>query len=159
MPDYRSDLFFLQTTYLTLIGQLFRNIYETTKRPSPAKANLVQRVLPFIFYFFNVTSKPDETKGSPFRFFWHCVTFRKFLMSPEGPLSSFLLFCNRMYVNISKRVPLLHFSTLWYIFRKKMFCAFWALDIAPTLDVLVLVICNLGRSTKYKACFVMGETR
>ena len=30
MPDYSSDLFFLQTTYLTLIGPLFRNIPETT---------------------------------------------------------------------------------------------------------------------------------
>ena len=69
-------------------------------------------------------------------------------MSPKGPPLSFLLFCYRMRVYKSKRVPLLHFSALCDIFRKnffsqkfqvffpkEMFCAFWALDIAPTWDV------------------------
>ena len=57
-----------------------------------------------------------------------------------------------MLVYKSKRVPLLHFSALCDLFRKnffskipsffpkKMFCAFWALDIAPTWDVPVLFI-------------------
>ena len=40
-------------------------------------------------------------------------------MSQKGPPSSFLIFCNRMYVNKSQRVPLLHFSALCDIFRKK----------------------------------------
>ena len=55
-----------------------------------------------------------------------------------------------MYVYKSRRVPLLHFLALSdfferiffpkiSIFFQKMFCAFWALDMAPTLDVLVLV--------------------
>ena len=55
-----------------------------------------------------------------------------------------------MYVNESRRVPFLHFSALcdffwkkkifqkFQFFRKKIFCAFWALDMAPTLDVPVL---------------------
>ena len=54
-----------------------------------------------------------------------------------------------MFIN-QKGSPLLHFSALCDIFRKKffskipsffpkkMFCAFWALDIAPTWDVPVL---------------------
>ena len=51
MPDYSSDLFFLQTTILTLIGPLFRNNPETTQGAQSgkeAKANLVQT-------FFKVT--------------------------------------------------------------------------------------------------------
>ena len=42
-------------------------------------------------------------------------------MSPKGPPLSFLLFCYRMRVYKSKRVPLLHFSALCDIFRKKIF--------------------------------------
>ena len=45
-------------------------------------------------------------------------------MSPEGPLRVFWYFATE--------------CMLIKIFPKKMFCAFWALDIAPTLDVLVL---------------------
>ena len=94
------------------------------------------------------------------------------------PLRVFLLFCNRMYVNESPRVPPFHFLALCDIFKfyfvpsrepvifqsyrawKSHFgclesvfkafheyvlsifrklCASWALDIAPTLDVPVLL--------------------
>ena len=69
-------------------------------------------------------------------------------MSPRVPPLSFLLFCNRMHVWKSKRVPsstffgtVRHFPEKIFrkfpIFFQKMFCAFWALDIAPTLDVAV----------------------
>ena len=57
-----------------------------------------------------------------------------------------------MYVNKSRRAPLLHFSALcdfferkkffknFNFFPKKIFCAFRALDMAPTLDVPVLFL-------------------
>ena len=32
-----------------------------------------------------------------------------------------------------------------FFFQKKMFCAFWALDIAPTLDVPVLFLLILPK--------------
>ena len=77
---------------------------------------------------------------------FHTFTCFELLRLQEKCPSSFLIFCNRMYVNKSKRVdsnkPLLHFSALCDIFRKKnskisyffqkMFCDFGALDIAPT---------------------------
>ena len=64
-------------------------------RPSPANANLVQRV--------------------PLPFFRHWATFFEiFLMSQKGTVSKFPLrvFCNRIYVNKSQRV-----RPPFYIFR------------------------------------------
>ena len=123
-------------------------------RPSPAKGDLVQRVPLSFFHFFRETYKTC-LKGPPLDFFRHCATFfsKKILMSQKGPPSSFFIFCNWMYVNKSQRVPLLHFSALcdffferifffknYKFFSKKIFCSFWALDMAPTLDVLVLFL-------------------
>ena len=91
-------------------------------------------------------------------------------MSPKGPPLSFLLFCYRMRVYKSKRVPLLHFSALCDIFRKnffskissffpkKMFCAFWALDIAPTWDVPVLFTLTYIGSYGTKKCKYSMQT-
>ena len=82
-----------------------------------------------------------------------------FLMSPKGPPFIFLTICNRMNVQKSQRVPLLHFSALcdlpetskkidffsifisYGCFRReyfdtlKSFCYFRALDMAPTWAV------------------------
>ena len=78
------------------------------------------------FTFSRKPTNPDVPKGSPFGLF-----FENFLMSPKGPPSSFLIFCNGMYVNKSRRVPLLHLSALcdfferkFQVFFQKMFCAF-----------------------------------
>ena len=74
------------------------------------------------FYFLNVTYKPGR-KVPPFNFFGTVrLFFSKFFQCPQrvSPLS-FLLFCYRMRVYKSKRVPLLHFSALRDIFRKKIF--------------------------------------
>ena len=59
----------------------------------------------------------------PFNFFSALCDFffEIFLMSQRVPPLSFLLFCYRMRVYKSKRVPLLHFSALCDIFRKKNF--------------------------------------
>ena len=50
MPDSYSE-FFLQTTDLTLIGQLFRETPETTKAKS-GQCKLSAKGPSFIFYFF-----------------------------------------------------------------------------------------------------------
>ena len=43
-------------------------------RPSQANGNLVQRVPPFIFYFFYVTYKTGrDQRVHPFNFFRHCA--------------------------------------------------------------------------------------
>ena len=76
-----SDLFFLQTTDLTLIGQLFTETTKTTQVKS-GQGKLSARVpFPFLL-FFNVTYKNrTRLKGPPFDFFG---TVRSFLMSRKG---------------------------------------------------------------------------
>ena len=112
------------------------------------QVKLSAKGLPFHFLLYqgNLQNRM-RLKGPPFDFFGSVRLFLKIFKCP--PLS-FSLFCNRMYVYKSKRVPFLHFWALCDIFRKKkiqksqvffqkkMFCAFRALDTAPTLDVLVL---------------------
>ena len=116
-----------------------------------------KRIPPLVFYFLFTFSrkptKPDVPKGSPLWIFFGTMRlfFENFLMSPKGPPSRFLIFCNGMYVNKSRRSPFYifrhyatfferkNFSKISRFFSKKLFCAFWALDMAPTLDVLVLL--------------------
>ena len=66
-------------------------------------------------FFFRLQS----SHGTLLIFFGTATFFRNFLTSPKGPPLSFLLFCNRMQVYKSQRVPLLHFLALCDIFRKK----------------------------------------
>ena len=56
MPDSNSELCFLQTTDLTVIGPL---LTETTKstQAKTGERNLRAKGPPFIFLFFNVTYK------------------------------------------------------------------------------------------------------
>ena len=117
-------------------------------RPSPAKANVVKRV-PLSFLTFQGNIQNRTCLKVPFGFFSAlCDFFSNIFMSPKGPPSSFLIFCNGMYVkNIQKGPPLTFFGTMWlflkeknfqkFQFFSKMFCTVWALDMAPTLDVLV----------------------
>ena len=123
-------LFFLQTTILTLIGPLFRleTILKPPEhlRPSPAKGDLVQRVPPFIFSLFQGNLQNRTClKGPPLDFFGTVrLFFENFLMSPKDPPSSFLIFCKRMYVNKSKRVPFFIFRRYATIFARKKFKSF-----------------------------------
>ena len=148
-------LFFLQASILTLIGPLFRNKPETTK---PPKAKSRQGKLspkgPLSFFTFSgKPTKPDVPKGSPlWIFFRHCATFfRKFFnVSKESPFRVLWYFATEYMLIKPKGSPFYifqHYATFSerkefkkFIFYKKIFCAFWALDIAPTLDVPVLFL-------------------
>ena len=94
-------------------------------RPSQANGNLVQRVPLSFFPFLRNLQNRKRPKGPPFNFFGIVRNFfLKFLRSQKSPPSSFLIFCNRMYVNESQRVPPFHFSALCDIFEvffKKFF--------------------------------------
>ena len=144
MPDYSSELFFfsLQSSH--------RSVHFLEKFLKPPKAKSGQGKLspkcPLSFFTFSrKPTKPGVPKGSPFRS---------------------LIFCNRMYVNKSKRVPpftffgtMRHFSKeknskISSFFSKKNVLRFLSLtklykvyrsytklyrvDIAPTSDVLRL---------------------
>ena len=73
-------------------------------------------------------------------------------MSPKGPPFEFFVILQQIACLEIKKGPLFYifrhcatfseskiFSKISSFFPKKMFCAFWALDIAPTLDVPVLL--------------------
>ena len=92
---------------------------RTTKaiRPSPISGNESHFSY---FTFLTSPTKPDETKGSPLLIFLaFCDFFSKIFQGLKRvPLSSFLIFCNRIYDNKAQRVPLftffgtmLHFPT------------------------------------------------
>ena len=111
----------------------FYNSAQSTWGQVRPRQTLLQRVPPFIFYFFKETYKTGRAQRVP-------------------PLS-FLIFCNVRFVNKSRRVPpFTFFGTMrlllkekfffknFNFFPKKVFYAFWALDMAPTLDVLVLFL-------------------
>ena len=85
MPDYSSDLFF-QTTILTLIGPLFTILRRAPEAKSAQRQTLLQRVPPFIFYFFKETYKTGRAQRvPPLDFFRNCATFfRKFFNVPKG---------------------------------------------------------------------------
>ena len=60
---------------------------------------------PLIFPFLTLHTKPDETRGSPFHFFWHSATsFSIFFCLQESP-SSFLIFCSKLKFQKAQRVP------------------------------------------------------
>ena len=111
--------FFLQTTILTLIGPLF-TILRRAPEASPPKANLTPKGPPFHFLLFqgNIQNRTCP-KGPPFGLFFGTVRlfFENFLMSPL----SFLIFCNEMFVNKSRRVPLFTFFGTMRLLSKKKF--------------------------------------
>ena len=87
-------------------------------RPSQANGNLVQRVPPFLNLFYVTYKTGRDQRVSPFIFLALCeIFFEIFYGLKRVPLSSFLIFCNRMYVNESQRVPPFQFSALCDIFE------------------------------------------
>ena len=75
---------------------------------------------PFHFSpFLRNLQNRKRPKGPSFPFFFRTVRifFENFLRSQKSPPSSFLIFCNKMYVDESQRVPPFHFSALCDIFE------------------------------------------
>ena len=104
-PTIAVTVFFLQT-----VGPLFRNNSETTKPPKAksGQGKLSPKGPTFHFFQGNL-----QKRMFPWIFFGSVTFFRKFFIVPKrSPPSSFLIFCNGMYVNKSRRVPLLHFLEL-----------------------------------------------
>ena len=79
----------------------------------------------FLFTFSRKPTKPDVPKGSPLWIFFGTVRlfFENFFYVPKGslPPSRFLIFCNGMFVNKSRRVPPFTFFGIMRLFfeRKK----------------------------------------
>ena len=85
--------------------------YRTTKSTEPASgitSELLQRVPPSVYSIFNVRYKTGrDYRVPPLNFFRHCATFfSNFLLSPNGPPSSFLIFCSKLKFQKAQRVPL-----------------------------------------------------
>ena len=129
-------------------------------RPSQANGNLVQRVPPFIFYLFYVTYKTGrDQRVPPFGFFRHCATFfsKTFQSLKRVPPSSFLIFCNRLYVNESQRVPFSFFGTMRHFrsfFQKKFFKIFKFSNFVPSRESDFPVISSMkGTLWVSRKCF------
>ena len=90
--------------------------YRTTKSTAPASGiifELLQRVPPFVYSIFNVRYKTGRTVR---------LFFRNFFNVPKGsPLGVFCYFATECVFINQKGSPLLHFSALRDIFRKKIF--------------------------------------
>ena len=114
-PDYYSHSFFFKDR----LEATNVNVQYLQLNEYPGNASkLFQSVPPLVFYFLFTFSrkptKPEVPKESLLWIFSGTVRLflENFLLSPKGPPSRFLIFCNGMYVNKSRRVPLLHFSAL-----------------------------------------------
>ena len=108
--------FFRQTTDLTVYVLIFTETTKATQAKSgqckPSAKGPPFHFLPFLRNLQNRT-RPKGLLGTVRNF------FEKILMSQKSPPSSFLIFCNIMYVNNSQMVPPFHFSALCDIFRKR----------------------------------------
>ena len=104
MPDFSSDVFFsffLQTTIPTLIGPLFTIL----RRAPEAKANFTPKDPPFHFLLFQGNIQNRTCPKGPQRV----------------PPLSFLIFCNVMFVNKSRRVPPFTFFGTMRLLLKEIF--------------------------------------
>ena len=136
----------------------FYNSAQSTWGQVRPRQTLLQRVPPSIFYFFKDTYKTGRAQRvPPLDFFRNCETFfRKFFNVPKGsPLWVFWYFATECLLINPEGSPFYifrHYATSFErkiffenfnFFPKKVFYAFWALDMAPTLDVLVLFIVSI----------------
>ena len=96
--------------------------------------------------FFEHLRKRRTLKGPLFQFFLGIVLifFSKLHFPSEGPCI-FLIFCNKLDFQQAQRVP------PFTIFKT---CAFWALDIASTLDVPILLVLLLTNEFSSLAKFL-----
>ena len=126
-PDYYSGKFFFLFFFVRPQNVcVVDTFYRTTKSTAPASgiiSELLQRVPPFVYSIFNVRYKTGRNyRVPPLNFFRHCATFRNFFIVPKGsPLGVFCYFATECVFINQKGSPLLHFSALRDIFRKKIF--------------------------------------
>ena len=123
MPDYSSDLFFFffssdynpHTDRSTFYNSQFCAEHLGQVRP---RQTLLQRVPPFIFYFFKETYKTGRAQRvPPLDFFWNCATFfRNFFFE-----NFFFRKQNGMFVNKSRRVPPFTFFGTMRLLLKEYF--------------------------------------
>ena len=102
----------------------FYNSAQSTWGQVRPRQTLLQRVPPFIFYFFKETYKTGRAQRvPPLDFFRNCATFfRKFFNVPKGfPLWVFWYFATECLLINPEGSPLLHFSALCDFFWKKNF--------------------------------------
>ena len=88
--------------------------YRTIKSTAPASgiiSELLQRVPPFVYSIFNVRYKTGRNyRVPPLNFFGTVrLFFSNFLLPPNGPPSSFLIFCSKLKFQKAQRVPLSSF--------------------------------------------------
>ena len=149
VPPFIFYLFYV--TYKT--GRLQRvppfNFFFGTVRIFFSKIFNVSKDSPLrIFWYFATESMLMNPKGSPLFIFRHCATFSKFFQ--EKNFQNFFCFQSsrekwfsshieheRHTLGVSKVFSKLFMNTSWAYLEN---CAFWDLDIAPTLDVPVLFL-------------------
>ena len=156
-PTITVASFFSSDYNLTLIGSLFlkSKLLKLLPQGQARSAEISAKGSPLSFFtILTQPTKPDETKGSPLSiFFRHCATFFEnfFNVSKESPFRVFWYFATEYMLIKPKGSP---FYIFWYyatfserniqkfqvFFKKKVICAFWALDIASTLDAPVLFL-------------------
>ena len=136
-------LFFRQTTELIAYVPLFTETDKTTQVKS-GQWKLSAKGPPFHFSpFLRNLQNRKRPKGPPFQFCFGTVRnfFRKiFKVSKESPLRVFLIFCNRMYVNESQRVPLFifrHYATFSKFFFKKNFKKIFKFYFVPSRETVI----------------------
>ena len=111
-----------------------------------------------MFWYFATESMLMNPKGSPRFIFRHYTTFSKFFSKKnfQKNFQNFFCFQSGKVIFQSYRAWKEHFVCLESVFKAfheyilgifRKLCAFWALDIAPTLDVPVLFFVTLQTSS------------
>ena len=130
--DYHSDSFFFNPHELTkIVQQKFYKI-SWSQIESFSLANLTKKVFPL---FPRTIPYRERPKSPTFQFFFGIVRlFRK--KSPKGSPFNFLMFCDRIDVEKSQRVPFSVFSAL---------CDFFSEFFSPFFSPFIfLMFCNNG---------------
>ena len=135
-------IFFDPFHFFSALCELFSKIFNVSKE-SPLR----------IFWYFATDSMLMNPKGSPLFIFRHYATFSKFFFKKNfsrkifKKIFKFFCFQSGKVIFQSYRAWKAHFGCLESVFKAfheyilgifRKLCAFWALDIAPTLDVPVL---------------------
>ena len=94
-PDYYSGKFFFVRQQNVCVVDTF---YRTKLLGRQAETHLSWcKGSPFVHSIFNERYKTGrEYRVPPLNFFRHCSAFFRIFLSPKGPPSNFLIFCNKL---------------------------------------------------------------